>query len=177
MSNKQRQDYIQASAGWTGQLLPTYGERGNGLPGDWRVPLRNATGELYLPDSINGSWYEANGQHSTAVGADIHEVYNNINMLNEDNIPSLLSKDGTLIPAPGAAPWSSSWRFPQYPRDFNDNTSSFRTLHLHDPGCNNDFGAGFNDYGTANNLDVAGEGVYSRPQPYTTAILGQNDTT
>jgi outer membrane receptor protein involved in Fe transport len=177
MAQTQRPDYIQASAGWTGQLLPTYGERGNGLPGDWRVPLRNSTGELYLPDQTNPYWYEANGQHSTALGKDIHEVYNNINMLNEDNIPSLLSKDGSLIPAPGAVPWSSSWRYPQYPRDFNDNTAAFRTLHLHDPGCNNDFGAGFNDYGTAPQLDAGGSGVYSYPEPYTTKILGQNSTT
>ena len=173
-----RPDYILSSAGWTGQLLPTYGERGNGLPGDWRVPVRDNSGELYLPSQTNPFWYEANAQHSTALGADIHEVYNNINLLNEDNIPSLLAKDGSLIPAPGAVPWSSSWRFPQYPRDFNDNAGAFRTLHLEDPGCNNDFGAGHNQIGQAPTLNVVdpGDGGWPRPEPYTLRALGQNDT-
>ena len=178
MGQTARPDYIQNSAGWTGQLLPTYGERGTGLPGDWRVPLRNNNGELYLPAQTNPDWYEANAQHSTALGADIHEVYNNINLLNADNIPSLLSKDGSLIPQEGAAPFSSSWRFPQYPRDFSDNTDSFRTLHLHDPGCNNDFGAGFNDLGPAPELNTLNpnDGGGARPEPYTLRALGQNDT-
>ena len=162
-----RPDYIVNSAGWTGQLLPTYGERGNGLPGDWRVPLRNENGELYLPDETNPFWYEANAQHSTALGADIHEVYNNINLLNEENRPSLLDKSGALVPQ--GAPLSSSWRFPQYPRDYTDNTGAFRTLHLEDPGCNNDFGAGHNSLGVA--PDRA-----SLREPYTTNTLGQNDT-
>lgn len=165
-----RPDYIINSAGWTGQLLPTYGERGNGLPGDWRVPLRNVDGELYLPEDTNPFWYEANAQHSTALGADIHEVYRNINNLNEDNIPSLLDKSGALIPQAGALPWSSSWRYPQYPRDFSDNAGSFRTLHLEDPGCNNDFGAGHNSLGPA--PDPA-----TLQEPYTTNTLGYNDTT
>ncbi len=163
-----RPDYIINSAGWTGQLLPTYGERGNGLPGDWRVPLRDVNGELYLPADTNPFWYEANAQHSTALGADIHEVYRNINMLNEENRPSLLDKSGELIPY--AAPWSSSWRYPQYPRDFTDNTDSFRTLHLEDPGCNNDFGAGHNSLGVAPDPSTLRE-------PYTTNTLGFNDTT
>ena len=162
-----RPDFIVNSAGWTGQLLPTYGERGNGLPGDWRVPLRNENGELYLPEETNPFWYEANAQHSTALGADIHEVYNNINLLNEENRPSRLDKSGELIPY--ADPWSSSWRYPQYPRDYTDNTGSFRTLHLEDPGCNNDFGAGYNSLGTA--PDPA-----SLREPYTTNTLGHNDT-
>lgn len=162
-----RPDYIVNSAGWTGQLLPTYGERGNGLPGDWRVPLRNENGELYLPAETNPFWYEANAQHSTALGADIHEVYNNINQLNEENRPSLLDKSGALIPQ--GVPWSSSWRYPQYPRDYTDNTGAFRTLHLEDPGCNNDFGAGHNSLGQA--PDPA-----SLREPYTTNTLGQNDT-
>ena len=46
MAQTDRPDYVVNSAGWTGQLLPTYGERGNGLPGDWRVPVRNNEGEL-----------------------------------------------------------------------------------------------------------------------------------
>ena len=163
-----RPDYIINSAGWTGQLLPTYGERGNGLPGDWRVPLRDVNGELYLPADTNPFWYEANAQHSTALGADIHEVYRNINMLNEENRPSLLDKSGELIPY--AEPWSSSWRYPQYPRDFTDNTDSFRTLHLEDPGCNNDFGAGHNSLGAAPDPATLRE-------PYTTNTLGFNDTT
>ena len=162
-----RPDYIVNSAGWTGQLLPTYGERGNGLPGDWRVPLRNENGELYLPAETNPFWYEANAQHSTALGADIHEVYNNINLLNEENRPSLLDKSGALVPQ--GVPLSSSWRYPQYPRDYTDNTGAFRTLHLEDPGCNNDFGAGHNSLGVA--PDRA-----SLREPYTTNTLGQNDT-
>ena len=162
-----RPDYIVNSAGWTGQLLPTYGERGNGLPGDWRVPLRNENGELYLPAETNPFWYEANAQHSTALGADIHEVYNNINLLNEENRPSLLDKSGALVPQ--GDPLSSSWRYPQYPRDYTDNTGAFRTLHLEDPGCNNDFGAGHNSLGVA--PDRA-----SLREPYTTNTLGQNDT-
>ncbi len=162
-----RPDYIINSAGWTGQLLPTYGERGNGLPGDWRVPLRNTDGELYLPAETNPFWYNANAQHSTALGADIHEVYNNINMLNEENRPSLLDKSGQLIPY--GTPWSSSWNYPQYPRDFTDNSGSFRTLHLEDPGCNNDFGAGHNSLGVAPDPATLRE-------PYTTNTLGQNDT-
>ena len=171
-----RPDYIQNSAGWTGQLLPTYGERGNGLPGDWRVPLRNTDGELYLPDQTNPFWYEANAQHSTALGADIHEVYNNINLLNHENRPSLLDKSGELIPY--GDPWSSSWRFPQYPRDFSDNSGSFRTLHLEDPGCNNDFGAGHNQLGRAPDLNTLNpnDGGWPRPDPYTLRTLGQNDT-
>lgn len=179
MAQTDRPDYVVNSAGWTGQLLPTYGERGNGLPGDWRVPVRNNEGELYLPAQTNPFWYEANAQHSTALGADIHEVYNNINLNNAAGVPSRLSKDGSLVPIAGAAPLSSSWRYPQYPRDFSDSTDTFRTLHLEDPGCNNDFGAGANSYGAAPNLNTLnpGDGDPARPHPYTTAILGQNDTT
>ena len=162
-----RPDYIINSAGWTGQLLPTYGERGNGLPGDWRVPLRNTSGDLYVPDDI-GTWYMANAQHSTAFGSDIHEVYNNINMLNEENRPSLLDKSGALIPH--NVPWSSSWEYPQYGRDFGDTAGTFRTLHLEDPGCNNDFGAGHNSLGPAPDPSTLTE-------PYTLNTLGQNDTT
>ena len=161
-----RPDYIINSAGWTGQLLPTYGERGTGLPGDWRVPLRNTDGELYVPDDI-GEWYYANTQHSTAFGADIHEVYNNINQLNEENRPSRLDKDGNLVPY--LAPWASSWEYPQYGRNFSDNQSAFRTLHLADPGCNNDFGAGHNSLGVAPDPATLRE-------PYTTNTLGFNDT-
>ena len=162
-----RPDYIVNSAGWTGQLLPTYGERGNGLPGDWRVPLRNTSGDLYVPDDI-GTWYMANAQHSTAFGSDIHEVYNNINNLNEENRPSLLDKSGALIPY--NVPWSSSWEYPQYGRDFGDTAGTFRTLHLEDPGCNNDFGAGHNSLGPAPDPSTLTE-------PYTLNTLGQNDTT
>ena len=171
-----RPDYIVNSAGWTGQLLPTYGERGNGLPGDWRVPLRDMNGELYLPADTNPFWYEANAQHSTALGRDIHEVYNNINVLNAENRPSRLDKSGALVPY--GEPWSSSWRYPQYPRDFNDNAGAFRTLHLEDPGCNNDFGAGHNQLGPAPDLNTLnpGDGGWARPEPYTTKTLGQNDT-
>ena len=161
-----RPDYIVNSAGWTGQLLPTYGERGNGLPGDWRVPLRNTDGDLYVPDDI-GEWYYANAQHSTAFGQDIHEVYNNINMLNEENRPSRLDKDGSLVPYQD--PWTSSWEYPQYGRNFGDNSGTFRTLHLEDPGCNNDFGAGRNSLGQAPDPATLRE-------PYTTNTLGQNDT-
>ena len=161
-----RPDYIINSAGWTGQLLPTYGERGNGLPGDWRVPLRNTSGDLYVPDDI-GEWYYANTQHSTAYGQDIHEVYNNINMLNEDGTRSLLDKSGALIPY--GEPGQSSWEYPQYGRNFGDNTDTFRTLHLEDPGCNNDFGAGHNSLGVAPDPSTLRE-------PYTTNTLGQNDT-
>jgi len=184
MGQSARPDYIMNSAGWTGQTLPTYGERGTGLPGDWRVPVRNNEGELYLPDATNPNWFEANAQHSTAFGGDIHSVYNNINMVNAPaagetrGVPSRLHKDGSMVPIPGAAPGSSGWRYPQYPRDFTDTTDTFRTLHLHDPGCNNDFGAGANSLGTAPNLRTydPGDGDPARPHPYTTAILGQNDT-
>ena len=184
MAQTDRPDYVVNSAGWTGQNLPTYGERGNGLPGDWRVPLRNATGAL--ADAANDDpalagtnpfWYSANAQHSTALGRDIHEVYNNINLNNAAGQPSRLDKTGALIPS-GADALSSSWAFPQYPRDFDDSTNTFRTLHLEDPGCNNDFGAGHNSLGTAPNLNTfnPGDGDPNRPEPYTTATLQYNDT-
>ena len=97
--------------------------------------------------TTSASGTNANTQHSTAFGADIHEVYNNINQLNERTGRAALDKDGNLVPY--LAPWASSWEYPQYGRNFGDNQGSFRTLHLADPGCNNDFGAGHNSLGAA----------------------------
>ena len=104
-------------------------------------------------------------------------MYNNINLNNANGEPSRLDKSGALIPT-GADRLSTSWAFPQYPRDFNDSTNRFRTLHLEDPGCNNDFGAGANSFGTPPDLRNfnPGDGDPGRPAPYTTEILQYNDT-
>ena len=55
-----RPDYIQSSANWTGQYLPTYNETPRGNPGDWAVPNRDASGNL-RPYSGN-NWHQIDGQ-------------------------------------------------------------------------------------------------------------------
>ena len=158
MAQTDRPDYVVNSAGWTGQNLPTYGERGNGLPGDWRVPLRNATGAL--ADAANDDpalagtnpfWFSANAQHSTALGRDIHEVYNNINLNNAAGHRVVWTRPVLiLVVLMHYLKLGFSTVSPRFRRQHQ----YVSHLHLEDPGCNNDFGAGHNSLGTAPNLNT-----------------------
>ena len=144
-----RPRFIVSSTGWTGQLLPTYGERGASLPGEWRVPRRYPTGELEQPP--------LSGWQNFANPADAP--------------PGFIASSGPwhLYPAvQGESDYYYEGTAHPFPSARADGISRLRTLRRYDPGCHYPFGGGHDSLGdpsTANEFglgynDVAKKGSF-----------------
>ena len=148
-----RPEFIVASTGWTGQLLPTYGEHERANPGHWRVPHRAENGELEAPPLAGWKNFPnpADARPGWVATSGPWFLY-----------PSNPGQNDYFLPAP---PEEQSVRDGRrvygvrfdYGVAMNDTTDEVRTVNRIDPGCGFDFGAGHNDLGdpaTANEFGL-----------------------
>jgi len=133
-----RPEFIVASAGWTGQLLPTYGERGQSLPGDWRVPHRFPDGTLENPP-LSG-WQRFDSGNAP---------------------PGWFQTSGPWFRYPEGYPGQNSYEYQGerfgYSTSRADNQGQLRIVPRYDPGCMFPFGGGHDDLGdpsTKNEFDL-----------------------
>ncbi len=133
MEATERPQFIISSAGWTGQLLPTWSETGSSNPGDWRVPFRGSNGEL-VPWTPSGwaqfptstpppGWIATSGPwYLYPEGEPIRLV---VDDYDNDGLPDVeeFGYAGTVI---------------------EDTQGRMKVLRRVDPGCGYDFGAGYN---------------------------------
>ena len=157
MSSTARPRFIIASAGWTGQLLPTWTETGSSHPGDWRVPFRNETGEL-APWTPSG-WAQFNnpsdappGWIATSAPWFLYPPGEPIRLLVDDF-------DGDGEP--------DVEEFGYGGETMADTTGRLKVLRKYDPGCGFPFGAGNDDLGDQSDIFAIGQW----------GLMGYNDST
>ena len=149
-----RPDFIVSSTGWTGQMLPTYGESDRGFPGNWRVPHRAATGELEVPPLAGWKNFPdpADARSGFVASSGPWFLY-----------PSTPGQNNYFIPAPpdqqsvrdGRRVYGATF---DYGAAMNDTTDELRTVNRYDPGCGFHFGAGHDDLGDPATADEFGLG-------------------
>ena len=148
-----RPEFIVSSTGWTGQMLPTYGESDRASPGNWRVPHRSATGELEVPPLAGWKNFPnpADAREGFVASSGPWFLY-----------PSLPGQNNYFLEAPaneqsvrdGRRVYGATFN---YEPAMNDTTGELRTVPRYDPGCGFHFGAGHDDLGdpaTANEFGL-----------------------
>ena len=148
-----RPEFIVSSTGWTGQMLPTYGESDRASPGNWRVPHRSPTGELEVPPLAGWKNFPdpADAREGFVASSGPWFLY-----------PSLPGQNNYFLEAPaneqsvrdGRRVYGATFG---YEPAMNDTTGELRTVPRYDPGCGFHFGAGHDDLGdpaTANEFGL-----------------------
>lgn len=151
----ERPDFIVSSAGWTGQLLPTWTETGTGNPGDWRVPFRHENGEL-APWVASG-WAQFQNPSDAPPGWTGNSGPWYFYPPTEPTRIVVDDYDGDGYPDVEEFGWAGT--------TLADNIGRLRALRRVDPGCGFPFGAGHDSL--EGEIIQAGRGVG----------IGYNDTT
>ena len=156
-----RPEFIVASTGWTGQLLPTYNEQDRLQPGHWRVPHRTATGELEAPPLAGWQHFPnpADAPPGFVASSGPWHLY-----------PSNPGQNDYFFPVPeeeqsvrdGRRVYGVTFG---YGAAMNDTTGQVRTVNRVDPGCGFDFGAGHNDLGDPSTANEFGLGYNDARKP------------
>ena len=163
ISATERPDFIVNSTGWTGQLLPTYGEREQSLPGDWRVPSRFSNGQLENPPLAGWQRFDSGNAP-----------------------PGWIQTSGPWFRYPEGYPGQNQYehmgeRF-GYATSRADNQGQIRMLRRYDPGCGYPFGGGHDDLGDPSTANEFGLGYNDTQKPgnflngYTTGNVRGRET-